>query len=65
MKLNHAKEIEDIKSRISALKILTESQSKEDTHAFEAAQAQQEHQNGLEDIVVSKTLEAAHKKANI
>ena len=61
MRLNHAKEMNDIKSRLDALKMLNDNQKAEDQASFKQAENEQKHQQDLEKIVVSKSLETANK----
>lgn len=61
MKLNHEKEMNDIKVRLDSMKMLIDSQSKEDEMAFKIADKQQGHQNEMENVVLSKSLEDSKK----
>ena len=61
MKLNHEKEMNAIKVRLDSIKMLNDSQSKEDEMAFKIADKQQGHQNEMENIVLSKSLEGSKK----
>lgn len=61
MKLNHEKEMNDIKVRLDSMKMLIDSQSKEDEMAFKIADKQQGHQNEMENVVLSKSLEGSKK----
>lgn len=62
MKLNHEKEMQDIKTRLETLKILSDNQKVEDQAAFKQSENEQLHQHNLEDIVVSKSLESNNAK---
>ena len=61
MKLNHEKEMNAIKARLDSIKMLNDSQSKEDEMAFKIAEKQQGHQNEMENVVLSKSLEGSKK----
>ena len=62
MKLNHEKEMQDIKTRLETLKILSDKQKVEDQASFKQSENEQLHQHNLEDIVVSKSLESNNAK---